>query len=139
MALFDSRSAYFSINDGTERDLTSYLTDIDGLPGPVGLHDATALGDSGTKDVAGLDDITFSVSGFYDDTATTGPEAVIGALWASKANSTFRYGPKGSTATYLKYSGSIKVADFQVTAKVGNLTLFTARLKVQGVVTRGTF
>ena len=139
MALFDSRSAYFSINDGTERDLTAHITDITGLPGAAGLHDATTLGDTGTKDVDGLDDTTFSISGFYDDTVTTGPEAVIGALWSSRANATFRYGPKGSTAGFLKYSGSIKVADFSMPAKVGSLTLFEAKLKLQGRVARGTF
>jgi len=141
MALFDSRSAYFSINDGSERDLTAYVTNVgEDLPGVAGLHDATTLGDTGTKDVDGLDDTTFVIRGLYDDTATTGPEAVIGALWSSRANATFRYGPKGSTAGFLKYSGSIKVAAFNAAvASVGNLHTFEARLKVQGRVTRGTF
>lgn len=139
MALFDQASAYFSINDGSERSLGAYITDITGLPGAAGLHDATTLGDNGTKDVDGLDDTTFSISGQYDDTATSGPEAVLGALWSSRANATFRFGPKGSTGGFLKYSGSIKVAEFDLPVKVGSLTLFTARLKVQGRVARGTF
>lgn len=139
MANFDSRSAYFSINNGTERDLTTYITDIDGLPGPVGLRDVTVLGDTGTKDEDGLDNTTFTIRGLYDDTATTGPEAVIGALWSSRVNATFRYGPKGSTGGFLQYSGSIKVAGFAVVVKIGNTTLFEAALKVQGRVARGTF
>ena len=139
MATFDQASAYFSINDGSDRSLGAYITDIDGLPGAVGLHDATTLGDTGTKDVDGLDNTTFSIRGYYDDTATTGLEAVIGALWASRANATFRYGPKGSTAGFLKYSGSIKVSNFSLPVKVGSLTLFEAQLKLQGRVARGTF
>lgn len=139
MATFDSRSSYFSINDGSERDLTAYITDIEGLPGVAGLHDVTVLGDTGTKDADGMDNTTFTIRGLYDDTATTGPEAVIGALWSSRANATFRYGPKGSTGGFLKYSGSIKVAEFNLPVRVGNMVLFEARLKMQGRVARGTF
>ena len=139
MANFDSRSAYFSINDGAERDLSPYITDIEGLPGPTGLKDATTLGDSATKDFAGIPDTTFTLTLLYDDTATTGPEAVIGALWASKATKTFRYGPKGSTAPYLKYSGDIKIADMNLTAKAGDQQKMVVQCKLQTVVTRGTF
>ena len=139
MANFDSRSAYFSINDGADRDLTAYLTDVTGLPGPTGLKDATTLGDSATKDFAGIPDSTFTLTLLYDDTATTGPEAVIVALWSSKANATFRYGPKGSTAAFLKYSGTIKIADMDLSAKAGDQQKMVVQFKLQTVVTRGTF
>lgn len=139
MAFFDSKSAYFEINDGGVRNLTSFITSIDGLPGDPGNLDATVLGDVGAQDDGTFPDVTFTIEGLYDDTATTGPEAVLGALWASHADATFAYGPKGSTAGFLKYSGTIKVATFNLTTRVRNKQAFSCALHVQGAVARGTF
>lgn len=139
MATFNSDSAYFEINDGSARNLTSYITSIEGIPGDAGLLDATVLGDTGAQDDGAFPDQTITIEGLYDDTATTGPEAVLGALWASKADATFAYGPKGSTAGFLKYSGTVKVAGFDLTTRVRQKQAFRATLHVQGVVARGTF
>ena len=51
MAFFDSKVSRFLIDDtgGTRRDLSPYVTEVRGLPGPRPLNEVTALGDSGAR------------------------------------------------------------------------------------------
>jgi len=141
MALFDSKTAKFLLDDtgATQRDLSAYITEVGGLPGSRALNEATALGDSGATFHPGLENVTISISGQYDDTATTGPEAVLGPLRTHTAAVDFEYGPKGSSSTFLKYSGTCWVTEFTVDASVGSLVMWSASLQVEGVVTRGAF
>mgnify|MGYP003135191388 CR=1 FL=1 len=142
MALFDSKVSKFLVTDsgGTaNRDLSAYITSIGGLPGARNLNEATALGDSGATFHPGLENVTISLSGQYDDTATTGPEAVLGPLRTHTAAVAFSYGPKGNTSGFLKFSGTFWVTEFVVESSVGSLVLWTASLQVEGQVTRGTF
>ena len=139
MAFFDSRDAVFKIDDtgGTIRNLSAYITDIGGLPGPRNLNEVTALGDTGTKSIPGLEDVTISLSGIFDDTATTGPDAVFGALRTNTAAVDFEYSPKGATTGFVKYSGTCWVETYEVGASVGSRVEFSVSLKVEGAVTKG--
>ena len=51
MAFFDSKTSVFQITDtaASLRDLSAYITAINGLPGPRNLLDVTTLADSGNK------------------------------------------------------------------------------------------
>ena len=142
MALFDSKVAKFLVTDsgGTaDRDLSTFITEIGGLPGARALNEATALGDSGATFHPGLENVTISISGHFDDTATTGPEAVLGPLRTHTAAVAFSYGPKGSTSGFLKYSGTFWVTELAVDSSVGSLVAWSSSLQVEGTVTRGTF
>ena len=142
MALFDSKVAKFLITDsgGTaNRDLSAYVTSIGGLPGTRNLNEATAIGDSGATFHPGLENVTISLSGHFDDTATTGPDALLGPLRTHTAAVAFSYGPKGNTSGFVKYSGTFWMTEYTVDASVGSLVLWTASLQVEGVVTRGTW
>lgn len=141
MALFDSKSAVFNLTDtgGSSRNLSAHITEVSGLPGARNLNEATALGDSGATFHPSLENVTVSISGHFDDTATTGPEAVLGPLRTHTAAVAFSYGPKGSTGGFLKYSGTCWVTEFTVDASVGSLVAWSASLQVEGTVTRGTF
>ena len=79
MAFFDSKVSEFLLDDtgGTQRDLSGYTTDLRGLPGVRALNEVTALGDSGAKFIPGLEDVTILLGGIFDDTATSGPDAVL--------------------------------------------------------------
>jgi hypothetical protein len=142
MALFDSKTAKFRITDSggtTDRDLSTFITEISGLPGARNLNEATALGDSGATFHPGLENVTISLSGHYDDTGTTGPEALLGPLRTHTAAVAFAYGPKGTTSGFLKYSGTFWVTEFTVDSSVGSLVTWSTSLQVEGTVTRGTF
>ena len=100
MAKFDSSTSIFKIDDsgGTLRDISAYLTDVGGLPGPRNLNEITALGDTGSKFHPGLQNATPSISGHYDTTATSGPDVVLGGLRTHTAAMEMEYYPAGKTS-----------------------------------------
>ena len=141
MAFFDSKVSKFLIDDtgGTQRDLSPYITDVRGLPGLRNLNEVTALGDSGAKFIPGLEDVTITLSGIFDDTSSSGPDAVMGPLRTHTSAVDFEYGPKGSGTGNAKYSGTCWVLSYDLRSRVGNLVEWSAALQVEGTVTRGTF
>ena len=141
MAKYNSRVSVFTIDDtgSTDRDISAYISRLEGLPGVRELNEVTALGDSGRKFIAGLENVKITLEGHYDDTATTGPDAILGPLSRHTLAVDFTYGPKGSTGGFTKYSGAVWVEDYQITGRVGDEVTWRATLQVDGVVTRGTF
>ena len=141
MAFFNSKSSRFSIEDtgGAERDLSAYLTEVAGLPGRRVLDDITSLADTGRRYMAGPDVATFTLAGMFDDTATTGPDAVLGPLRSHSSSVAFSYGPGGGATGDIKYSGSCWVESYEILSSVGSRVQFSASLKVDGAVTRGTY
>lgn len=141
MSKFNSKVSVFLLDDtaGTQRDLSSYLTDISGLPGARELLQQTGIGAGGRERDPGLENSTFSLAGFYDDTASSGPDAVLGPLRTHTSAVDFEYGPKGSTGGYVKYSGTCWCRRYELTSRVGQMVGFVAEFEVHGQVTRGTF
>ncbi len=141
MTFFDSKVSKFSIDDSADlpRDLSAYLTEIRGLPGPRSLNEVTALGDSGAKFIPGLEDVTVNLRGLFDDTATAGPDAVLGPLRTNTTPVTFEYGPEGTAVGGVKYSGTCWVTLYELRSRVGNLVEWLATLQVEGTVTRGAY
>ena len=141
MTRFHSKVSVFLLDDvnAAQRDLSAYLTEISGLPGGRELLQQTGVGAGGRERDAGLENGMFRISGFFDDTATLGPDAVLGPLVAHTAAVDFEYGPKGSTATYVKYYGTCWCRRYALGSSVGGYVTFTAEFEVQGQVTRGTF
>ncbi len=141
MAFFDSRVSKFLIDDtgGTQRDLSAYITEVRGLPGPRTLNEVTALGDSGAKFIPGVEKASITLHGMYDNTATSGPDAVLGPLRTHTAAADFEYGPKGSGTGDVKYSGTCWVTGYDLKSRVGDVVEWSVSLQVEGTVTRGTF
>ena len=141
MAFFDSKVSKFLLDDtgGTQRDISSFMTEVRGLPGARQLNEVTALGDSGARFIPGLEDVAVSLAGLFDDTATSGLDAVLGPLRTHTSAVDFEYGPEGSTTGDVKYSGTCWVAQYDLRSKVGSLVEWSASLQVEGTVTRGVF
>ena len=141
MAFFDSKVSRFLLEDtgGARRDLSAYVTDVRGLPGPRALNEVTALGDSGAKFIPGLEDVTISLGGLFDNTATSGPDTVLGDLRTHASAVGFEYGPEGSKTGDVKCSGACWVTSYELRSRVGRLIEWAASLQVEGVVTRGIF
>ena len=141
MAFFDSKVSKFLLDDtgGTQRDLSAFITEVRGLPGPRTLNEVTALGDSGAKFIPGLEDVAITLNGMFDNTATSGPDAVLGPLRTHTAAVDFEYGPEGSGTGDAKYSGTCWVVTYELRSRVGNLVEWVATLQVEGAVTRGTY
>jgi hypothetical protein len=141
MAFFDSRVSKFFIDDigGVQRNLSSYITEVRGLPGPRALNEVTALGDSGAKFIPGLEDVTFTIGGLFDNTATSGPDAVLGPLRTHASAVDFDYGPKGSATGDVRYYGACWLVSYELRSRVGDLVEWSATIQVEGIVSRGTF
>ena len=141
MAFFDSKVSRFLIDDtgSVQRDLSAYVAEVRGLPGPRTLNEVTALGDSGARFVTGLEDVTITLSGIFDNTATSGPDAVLGPLRTHGSAVDFEYGPEGSGTGDVKYSGKCWVLNYDLRSRVGKLVEWAAALQVEDTVTRGTF
>ena len=141
MAFFDSKVSKFLIDDtgSVQRDMSAYITEVRGLPGHRNLNEITALGDSGAKFIPGLEDVTIALHGIFDNTATTGPDAVLGPLRTHGSAVDFEYGPEGSSTGDVKYSGTCWVVSYELRSRVGNRVEWSALLQVEGTVTRGAF
>ena len=141
MAFFDSKISRFLLDDagGVRRDLSEYLTDVRGLPGRRELNEVTALGDGGARFIPGLEDTAIALTGIFDDTAPAGPDAVLGPLRTHGSAVYFEYGPEGSRAGGVKYSGACWVLAYDLRSRVGNAVEWTATLQVEGTVARGAF
>ena len=140
MAFFDSKVSKFLVDDtgAVQRDLSAYITEVRGLPGLRNLNEVTALGDGGARFIPGLEDVTIALSGIFDDTATSGPDAVLGPLRTHTSAVDFEYGPEGSSTGDVKYSGTCWMLSYELRSRVGNKVEWTAALQVEGVVSRGT-
>lgn len=141
MALFDSQVSVFNITDtgAGDRNITPYVVSVDGLPGPRELSDVSVLGDTGRKWQPSLENVVITLELLWSDDAQVGSDTVLGPLRTHTAAVAFKYGPKGSTAGYVKYSGSAWVRDYRILSRVGNMVTSKCELQVNGVVTRGTY
>ena len=141
MAFFDSRVSRFLIFDvgGTRRDLSPFIADVRGLPGDRTLNEVTALGDPGARFIPGIEDVTFLLSGIFDDRESGGPDSVLGSLRAHSAAVRFEYGPRGTSTGSVRYSGSCWVASYRLRSRVGSRVEWAAALQVDGTVNRDCF
>lgn len=140
MAFVHGKNSAFSIDDsgGTERILSTY---VDSVSGPIAraLSEVSAFGDGGVKNIPGLQNSTFSVSGHWDPTTTTGPHAVLSGLMTATATSTFKFGPAGTTASNPRLTGESWCTNYTVTSAVTDKVSFSAEFQVDGVVTFDTY
>ena len=138
MAFMDGQKSRFRIADtgGVTRDLSAYITDVIGLPGERALNDVTALGDSGARFKPGADTVSFTLRGLFDDSATHGADAVLGALRYHTSPVNFEYAPAGLATGSVRYTGKCWVAAYEVHSKGGQLVSWQARLRVEGETNR---
>ena len=141
MAFFDSQVSVFNITDtgAQDRNITPYVVSVDGLPGPRELGDASVLGDTGRKWQPSLENVIITLELLWSDDANVGSDTVLGPLRTHTAAVAFKYGAKGSTAGYVKYSGSAWVRDYRILSRVGNMVTSRCELQVNGAVARGTY
>ncbi len=141
MSFFDSKVSKFLIDDtgSVQRDLSAYITEVRGLPGPRHLNEVTALRDSGARFIPGLEDVTIILNGIFDNTSTSGPDAVLGPLRTHGSAVDFEHGPEGSSTGNIKHSGTCWVLSYDLRSRVGNRVEWSAILQVESTVSRGTF
>ena len=140
MAFVHGKGAAFKIDNagGTLQTLTSYLDSID-FSNSVDTAETTTMGAEAKTFLSGQSDATFSISGKYDSTATTGPDDILNGLIGLETTSSFEIGPEGAATGKAKYSGECFLTSYVVSAPVGDVVTFTADFQVTGTITKGTF
>ena len=115
-------------------DISNTLTYVT-FPQTVETAETSAFGSSAKTYVVGLTDSTVSISGTFDATVDAVFAGVLGLATALNWN----YGPEGSTAGMVKYSGTGFVTSYEKSGSVGDTVKYSAEIQVTGAVTRGTW
>lgn len=138
MAKYGPASIVVNYDDsgGTPQDMTQYVLEINGVAVENILEEVHSFGDSWEEHLPiGVARMTpVELSGLFDDTASTGPDAVFGG----QAPAT----PASTTRT-LKFTwGGTKTTEvethlisYERSADRNGLTRYTARLQPTGTVT----
>lgn len=122
---------------GTLVNLTAYVKTIGGFAPESETADTTTFGDSWREHQAHLKSGgELTLEGDYDDTATSGPDAILNAIGDTR---TVQIGWGGSGTGKPKTSFEAIVKKYERGANIGGLQTFTCTLLVTGAVTEGTF
>ena len=140
MAFVHGKGGAFKIDNsgGTLQTLTAYIDNID-FNNTVDTAESTTMGAEAKTYLSGQSDATFSVSGKYDSTASTGPDVILQGLVGLETTSTFEIGPEGGTTGKVKYTGECFLTGYSISVPVGDVVTFTADFQVTGAITKGTF
>ena len=130
------KSTVFKVdnNAGSLTDISNTLTDVS-FPQSVDTAETSAFGSSAKSYIVGLTDSTLSISGNFDATVDAHLAAVVGQA----ATLSFEYGPEGSTAGQVKYTGEAILTSYEKSGAVGDVVTYSAEFQVTGAVTRGTY
>lgn len=140
MAFVHGKDSFTSLDDsgGTERTLSSFVDNVTGTMGRA-LSEVSAFGDEGVKNIPGLQNSTFSITGHWDPTVTTGPHAVLSGLLTATATATINFGPGGNGSGAVKLSAEVWITNYAITSAVADKVSYSADVQVDGTVTFGTF
>ena len=129
------KSTNFTLDDtaGSVRDISNTVTSVD-FPETLDTAETTAFGSSAKSYIVGLTDATISVSGIWD--ATVDGYIAGGAEPASRS---FVFGPAGSTAGNVKYTGEAIVTSYSISNPVGDVVTYSLDLQVTGAISRTTY
>lgn len=149
MAFTHGKNAQFALRDATNtwRDLTSYVSEVT-LPAKAGTAETTVFGRGAKTYIGGLLEGTMTVKGFFDPTATSGPDVVLAGLLGTQpatgltvvaqVTAQSNYGqfilcPSGATATTgVAALGDVVITDYQVSAPVSGVVAFNATFQLSG-------
>lgn len=140
MAFQHGRITAFLLDDsaGALQNISAYLDNVD-FPQEVDVPETTSFGDTDRRyGVVGIKSATVSLSGKFDAGASA-IDAHLSALIGHTDTQSFEYGPEGSTASNVQYSGECRLQSYSASSPVDGIVTFSAELLVDGTVTRGTF
>lgn len=130
------KSTVFKVdnNAGSLTDISNTLTDVS-FPQSVDTAETSAFGSSAKSYIVGLTDSTLSISGNFDATV----DAHLAAIVGETDSVSFEYGPEGSTATYVKYTGEALLTSYEKSGAIGDVVTYSAEFQVTGAITRGAY
>lgn len=132
MSAVHSKHTYVSL---AGNDLSQYLNDSDWTR-PTDVRKLTTYGKNNNVYKGGLGDGSTDLSGIYDNTAVTGPRAVIEPLQGQ--NATLVYRPEGTGTGLPERSVDVVVREYQETHAVADYVMWTCKLTHSDDVTYTT-
>jgi hypothetical protein len=146
MAKSHGKASVFWIDNvgGTPVDISVYCDSID-VPGTVDTAETSTMGDAAKEYLPGLADATISIGGPFDNTATVGQDAILGAIWDANGeltaggSLTWIYGPEGQGDGDIEYTGECYMTGYNVKSDLSGAVKFTATFQVTGAVSRTAF
>ncbi len=134
MAQYGSNSVIIQFDDsgGTPRDMSNYIRSFNGFTLEALMQETHAFGDSWVESsptgVNKAEDIT--ISGYYDDTSSTGPNVVFNAVGNTTTRTlTVTWGNSKTT------SGEMRIVKYSRLPKLNELTGFSVVLRPTGTMT----
>lgn len=136
MAFVHGKGTVFKVDNGAGAltDISAFLASLSFSPSAE-TAEVTTFGDSNKEFIAGLKDATISVEGKWDPT----PDVLFNDILGAAATKTFEYGPEGSAAGKVKYTGECICTAYSPTSPLDDAAGFSAELQVTGAITRTTF
>lgn len=128
MAFVHGKDTFISL-DGD--DLSAFCN-TSTLTRQADSHDVTTYGSDDHVFVGGLGNGTASIGGFYDNTAATGPRAVIEPLVGTVV--TLIRQPEGTGSGLPQDSVSVLVTNYVETSPVADIVTWTAALQLSGAI-----
>ena len=130
------KSTVFKVDNsgGTLTDISNTLTDV-GFPQTVDTAETSTFGSSAKSYVVGLTDSSLSIAGNFDATV----DAHLAGILGQSASVSFEYGPEGSTAGFVKYTGEALMTSYEKSGAIGDVVSYSAEFQVTGAITRGTY
>lgn len=135
-----SGSSYIEIDDagGTPRNLSAYVEELEPLGKVMALLDVTGLNDAAQRVIPGVELAQeFTLRGAFDNTATSGPDAVLGGIVGKTG--TVSYGPAGNGSGQRKINGEFLCLSYQIISQAGRQVRFAARFRQDGAVSVTTW
>lgn len=108
-------------------DLSAYSNNVQ-FNRSADTHDVTTFGKAAKVYASGLKDGTGTIQGIYDNTASTGPGAVLRPLVGGAAV-TLVYRPEGTGSGKPEAEVDVLVTAYEETAPVGDMISFSATLQ----------
>jgi hypothetical protein len=130
------KSTVFKVDNssGTLTNISDTLTDVS-FPQSVDTAETSTFGSSAKSYVVGLTDSSLSISGNFDATV----DAHLAGILGQSASVSFEYGPEGSTAGFVKYTGEALLTSYEKSGAIGDVVSYSAEFQVTGAITRGTY
>ena|SRR6266702_6822143 len=129
MALRAGKAGSITINSV---DLSTFCTNIDGLPGSTEILDTTTYGKNARTFIPGLRNSQVTATFVWDSGAST-PDATLSALMTTPAVVTLVHKPS-TVATVVTYTLSVILTEWKVSVPVGGLITGVATFQGTDVV-----
>lgn len=135
MAFEPGNLQYFRLDNaaGSLVDLSTYINTV-GYPREVTALETTTLGKTAKTYIVGLSDGTVSIGGPWDATLDAHMAGILGVT----ASKTYEYGPQGSTAGEVKYTGEAILTSYEISGEVDGVVEWSGELQLTDTQTRTT-